>query len=309
MKKLLFFLMVITSTVFAQTANLPSVTIGTQIWQSVNLDVTTYSDGTPIPQVTDPNAWMNLTTGAWCYFNNDSSNGATYGKLYNWYAVAGIYDVNSLNNTALRKSLAPQGWNIPTDSDWTTLSDYLGGLNVAGDKLKEVGNTHWLIANTFASNNSGFTALPGGLRDSVDGSFSDLGNLGYWWTATEYNFPSGWYRRLEASDGNINRLSYNKALGSSVRCLKNQTFNINENELSFQIKLFPCPTKNQLNLEIDKSIQMQTIEIYTIQGQILKTILNAEKVSSIDVFNLNKGTYFIKITTDKGSLFSKFLKD
>ena len=79
--------------------------------------------------------------------------------------------------------------------------------------------------------------------------------------------------------------------------------------MSFQIKLFPCPTKNQLNLEIDKSIQMQTIEIYTIQGQILKTILNAEKVSSIDVFNLNKGTYFIKITTDKGSLFSKFLKD
>ena len=308
MKKLLFFLILITSSVIAQTANLPSVTIGTQIWENANLDVTTYSDGTPIPQVTDPTAWSNLTTGAWCYYNNDSANEATYGKLYNWYAVAGIYDANSLNNIALRKSLAPQGWNIPTDSDWTTLSDYLGGMNVAGTQLKESGTSHWLN-NYSANNSSGFTALPGGYRESVDGTFSDLGNLGYWWSATEYNYNLGWYRRLEAFDGNINRVNYNKALGSSVRCLKNQTFSTNENELSFQIKLYPCPAKNQLNIEIDNSIGIQTIDIYTIQGQKVNTIPNAGKVSLIDVFNLTKGTYFIKITTDKGSVYKKFLKE
>lgn len=100
------------------------ITIGTQIWSNTNLDVTTYRDGTPIPQVTDPTAWVNLTTGAWCYYNNDPANGAIYGKLYNWYAVAGIHDAASLNDPSLRKQLAPQGWHIPTDAEWTTLTDF-----------------------------------------------------------------------------------------------------------------------------------------------------------------------------------------
>ena len=85
------------------------VTIGTQIWQSTNLDVTTYRDGTPIPQVTDPTQWANLTTGAWCYYNNDPANGTIYGKLYNWYAVAGIHDTDP---STPNKILAPQGWHV-----------------------------------------------------------------------------------------------------------------------------------------------------------------------------------------------------
>ena len=307
MKKLILLLLFITPKIVAQIANLPNVTIGTQIWQSSNLDVTTYSDGTLIPEVTDPTAWSNLTTGAWCYYNNDSSNNATYGKLYNWYAVAGIYDTNSFNDVSLRKSLAPQGWYIPSDSDWTTLSDYLGGLTVAGTQLKEAGTAHWLY-NASANNSSGFTALPGGLRESTDGSFSDLGDLGYWWSATEYNFNLGWYRRLEATSS-MYRVYYNKALGSSVRCLKNQSFSTIENELSSKIRLYPCPTNNVLNVESDNSIGIQAIEIYNIQGQTVAFVQNAQNSYILDVSNLSKGAYFIKITTNKGTIYKKLLKD
>ena len=104
------------------------VTIGTQVWTAKNLDVNAYTDGTPIPQVTDATDWKNLTTGAWCYYENSTANGTYYGKLYNWYAVAGIHDNNA--NTP-NKGLAPKGWHVPTDVEWTTLTDFLGGNSEA----------------------------------------------------------------------------------------------------------------------------------------------------------------------------------
>jgi hypothetical protein len=125
--------MQITALQNAIVAPLPNVTIGTQIWSSTNLDLTTYRDGTPIPQVTDPTQWTNLTTGAWCYYNNDPANGAIYGKLYNWYAVVGIHD-NDPNTP--NKILAPTGWHVPTDTEWTTLTTFLGGESIAGGKIQ-----------------------------------------------------------------------------------------------------------------------------------------------------------------------------
>ena len=161
--------------------NTLQVTICTQVWATKNLDVTTYSDGTVIPQVTDPSAWANLTTGAWCYSNNDPANGAVYGKLYNWYAVAGIYDAASLADPTLRKKLAPNGWHVPTDAEWTTLTTCLGGASVAGGKMKETGTAHWQSPNTAATNSSGFTGLPGGIC-SNDGTFNLSGSNGIWWS-------------------------------------------------------------------------------------------------------------------------------
>ena len=145
------------------------VTIGTQTWMQKNLNVSKYSDGTLIPQVTDGTQWANLTTGAWCYYNNTTANGATYGKLYNWFAVVGIYDAASANNPALRKKLAPTGWHVPTDAKWTQLTDCLGGESVAGGKMKSTGTIQagtglWDDPNTAATNESGFTGLPGGIR-------------------------------------------------------------------------------------------------------------------------------------------------
>ena len=201
----------------APAAALPSVTIGTQVWTNKNLDVTTYRDGTPIPQVTDPTAWANLTTGAWCYYNNDPANGAIYGKLYNWYAVAGIHD-NDPNTP--NKILAPLGWHVPTDGEWTTLTTFLGGLDVAGQQMKEIGNLHWVNSNTIGTNFSGFTGLPGGLRAGQDGTFFAFGSHGHWWSSSAYDAANAWYRVLSYNYAYGIRGSDRKGHGMSMRLVK-----------------------------------------------------------------------------------------
>ena len=199
-------------------ASLPNVTIGTQVWTNKNLDVTTYRDGTPIPEVTDPAAWAALTTGAWCYYNNDSANGAIYGKLYNWYAVAGIYDAASLTNASLRKQFAPIGWHVPRDTEWTTLTDYLGGLYEAGNKMKEIGTLNWLRSSG-ATNSSGFTGLPGGYHN-FDGLFSSIGDYGHWWGSTDDTSIYAWDLSLNSDAADAGRNYANKLYGFSVRCVK-----------------------------------------------------------------------------------------
>ena len=193
-------------------AVLPTIVIGTQQWMEKNLDVMTYRDGTVIPQVTSDAAWAALTTGAWCWYNNDPLNGAIYGKLYNWYAV----------NDA--RGLAPQGWHIPTDAEWTTLDNLLGGYLVAGGKMKTTGTTIWTTPNTSATNESGFAGLPGGYRRN-NGSFYEVGSFGYWWSATEddsTNVWYAWYRYLYYNDGYLIRSNFKKGklYGFSVRCLR-----------------------------------------------------------------------------------------
>jgi uncharacterized protein (TIGR02145 family) len=194
-----------------------TVTIGSQIWSKFNLDVTTYSDGTPIPQVSNSVEWSNLTTGAWCYYNNDTANGVVYGKLYNWYAVAGIHDNDP---TTPNKTLAPSGWRIPSNNDWTELTNFLGAREVAGSKMKATGTTLWNATN-IATNESGFTALPGGDR-RIDGSFqSTIGNWTAWWSTTEYGSDSSLVRGLgilHYSPFSFISLSYKK-MGLSVRCV------------------------------------------------------------------------------------------
>jgi uncharacterized protein (TIGR02145 family) len=203
---------------FEKTGTFPSVAIGTQIWSTTNLDVTTYRDGTPIPQVTDPTAWSNLTTGAWCYYNNNSVNGTTYGKLYNWYAVAGIHD-NDPNTP--NKVLAPSGWHIPTDSEWTTLTTFLGGMSIAGGKMKSTGTTNWLSPNLGATNVSGFSGLPGGAMTS-NGVFSSLQNDGNWWSISELNMNAATQCYLNYNIVNvILNNNHPKTYGLSVRCIKN----------------------------------------------------------------------------------------
>jgi len=188
---------------------LTSVQIGNQIWTQKNLDVTTYRNGDVIPQVQDASTWSNLTTGAWCYYQNNTANGTIYGKLYNWYAV---------NDP---RGLAPNGYHIPSDAEWTTLTNNLAATYIyqIGGTLKETGTSHWLSPNAYASNLSGFTGLPGSYR-FVNGNFNSIGANGYWWSSSEYDSVDAWALNLSANNGNVNRSSYFKQDGFSVRCIK-----------------------------------------------------------------------------------------
>ena len=183
------------------------ITIGTQTWTTKNLDVTTYRNGDAIPQVQD-STWITLTSGAWCYYENNTANGTTYGKLYNWYAV---------NDS---RGLAPNGYHIPTVEEWSTLITYLGGQLTAGSKMKEVGTSHWLSPNTGATNSSGFTGLPGGYRYDLDGYFYEIGDIGGWWSSSEFNTLYALSRSLSSNSAIVNFYYTDKKFGYSVRCLK-----------------------------------------------------------------------------------------
>jgi uncharacterized protein (TIGR02145 family) len=179
------------------------VTIGTQVWMAENLKTTKYNDGMPIPNTTDSTAW-------YCDYNNSPDNATTYGRLYNWYTVAPAFNGG--------KNICPTGWHVPTDSEWTTLTTYLGGDTVAGGKLKEYGTTHWATPNTGATNESGFTALPGGHHF---GEYLDIGSWGYWWSSTPVPPGAGWIRMMSFSFDDVWRgLSRSRNSGMSVRCVK-----------------------------------------------------------------------------------------
>ena len=218
------------------------VAIGSQVWMSTNLNVSTYRNGDVIPQVQDQVTWDKLdklTTGAWCYYENNAANGTKYGKLYNWYAV----------NDA--RGLAPAGWHIPTDGEWTVLSTYLGGEDVAGKKMKSTsGWESWtediICSNcktwnaeyrgkkecnvcqdtrvngkkTYSGNginSSGFTGLP---YCNNDGYFTRVGIYGFWWSASESYESNAWYRRLDYHNSYLYRSYYPKNSGFSVRCVR-----------------------------------------------------------------------------------------
>jgi uncharacterized protein (TIGR02145 family) len=185
-----------------------SIVLGNgQEWIAENLRTTSYANGDPIPNVTDANQWQNLTTGAWAHYNNDSQYENPYGKLYNWYTV------NDPRN------VCPTGWHVPSDAEWTVLSDYLGGESVAGGKMKSTGTQYWQSPNTDATNESGFSGLPGGYRDD-DGTFYVIGYYGDWWSSTEDATGDAWDRYLNYDFGDVYRGSSLKTIGLSVRCLR-----------------------------------------------------------------------------------------
>ena len=179
----------------------PTAVIGTQQWMSKNLEVVTYRNGDIIPQVTDRAAWGNLRTGAWCYYDNDPANGAIYGKLYNWYAVTDP------------RGLAPQGWHISTGAEWTTLKTLLGGDAAANNKMMTTG-APWNPINVNATNQSGFSGLPGGVRDSDGSRDYRIGGFGYWWTADDG------YRSISSIEGFYSTSSIYPGYGFSVRCVR-----------------------------------------------------------------------------------------
>lgn len=189
-----------------------TVTIGNQVWMRRNLDLDHYRNGDSIPQVKDSLVWASITTGAWCYNYNDPKNGKVYGKLYNWFAV---------NDP---RGLAPAGWHIPSKAEWAILTDYLGGELVAGSKLKERGTFEggdglWHSPNTGATNENGFSALPGSFRYFY-GLFYPFGENACWWASTEVDSLRAWLVFVDYYEiYMLNEFNY-KTTGFSVRCVK-----------------------------------------------------------------------------------------
>jgi uncharacterized protein (TIGR02145 family) len=194
-----------------------TVTIGTQVWMAENLKTTKYNDGTAIPNITGNGTWTAATTGAYSDYSNTPANSTIYGRLYNWYAV----DNNAATKMASNggKNVCPTSWHVSTDIEWTILTTYLGDESVAGGKLKETGTTYWITPNTGATNEKGFTALPGGYRDP-GGTYYDMGTNGYWWSSTEFSTTTAWSRTIYYNTTNVLRNDYDKRYGFSVRCVR-----------------------------------------------------------------------------------------
>ncbi len=187
-----------------------TVTIGNQVWLVENFKSAKYNDGTSIPLVTGNTEWINLSTPGYCWYDNDIANKEPYGALYNWYA-------------GQTGKLCPTGWHVPSDKEWTALTDFLGGEGIAGGILKEAGTSHWDTPNTGATDESGFTALPGGFR----GAQGTCYYIGYWcqyWTSTSPFESVAYYRQMAADSEGVDNGKGNaiqRLCGLSVRCLMN----------------------------------------------------------------------------------------
>ena len=183
-----------------------TIRLGNQEWMIENLKVTRYKDGTVIDQITNQLTWSGLTTGAWCWYDNDHTYDSLYGKLYNWYAV----------NSGM---LCPTGWHIPSEGEWIFLGEYLGGQALAGVKIKEIGVSNWKSPNTGATNESGFTGVPGGRRSS-GGPFNLISDYAFWWSRTVESTSNAIYAYIIFIDTALYRSDIDKTYGLSVRCLK-----------------------------------------------------------------------------------------
>lgn len=187
-----------------------TITIGTQTWMAENLKTTKYANGDSINHITEPGLWETTTEGAWTYYKNNSELNTDYGKLYNWLAVEDT------------RNICPSGWHIPNDPEWEDLLIYLGGYEIAGAKMKETGLNHFSYSNEGSTNESGFTALPGGMKDYGSWSF-DLGLSGFWWSSTNandyYDLEAYYYYISRDVDAVMDGIG-DKNNGASCRCIK-----------------------------------------------------------------------------------------
>ena len=270
------------------------ITYGTQDWAIENAEIVTYRYGTSIPQVTDDTEWAWLTKGAWCYYDNDP----TKGKLYNWYAVMGIHDNDE--NTP-NKEFAPDGWHVPTDAEWTTLEEYLiaNGYNydgsTSGNKIAKsmASTTGWNSAtNTGApgddqslNNSSGFNAFPEGTR-VASGSFGIEGYNAIFWSSTESNANSAWYRYMFGLEGYLARLNDYKLMGLSVRFVRDAS-TASINDYSNAITIYPNPNSSTIEVKQEFSVA----KVYSFTGQeLLKS-----KSKTIDISELPSGVYLLRL--------------
>ncbi|MCX6155988.1 MAG: T9SS type A sorting domain-containing protein [Candidatus Kapabacteria bacterium] len=269
-----------------------TIRIGRQVWMTKNLNFNHYRNGDSIPEVRDSATWVNLTTGAWCYYNNSDSIGKIYGKLYNWYAV---------NDP---RGLAPKGWYVPWNTAWLGLVAYYGG---SGGKLKLkgtfCGGGHWYPPNSGATNESEFSALPAG-RSSDHGYSSVINYLGFWWSSSEYDIISAFALTMIYKDASAIRFIQNKVNGFSVRCLKwTYPSLVSDNQITFSqtaiTYISPNPADDKVTIAYFLTVSERgSLRLYNIEGELIKMInLNNQNsgMNSIELDTKDKcaGEYFL----------------
>lgn len=273
-----------------------TVMIGTQAWLKENLKVTHYNNGDPIPNVTANTAWAALLTGARCYYNNDSvAYDSVYGPLYNWYAV------NDANN------LCPSGWHVSTNAEWQTAETYLGGSYIAGGKMKEAATLHWLSPNTGATNSTGFTGLPGGMRDPAN-NFQYIRENGLWWTPTAYNSSMAWSTYMWYLFAGVDHNPGTKKYGFSVRCVKDVSTGMGDINSPGNFKLYPNPSTDLVTIECTEN-QNVVVLVYNLFGElVMQKSLTAGK-NEVDIRSLPKGAYILKSNSERGTMQLKMIKE
>lgn len=262
----------------------PVVQIGNQCWMANNLATARYANGDSIPHV--PYAWYAQTNGAWCAYDNLEANDTLYGKLYNWFTVADT------------RSLCPTGWHMPTDADWYPVINTYGGASTAGGALKAV-SPLWLPPNADATNSSGFTGLPGGVRSDM-GSFINVGTDGFFWSATDQQSTSAWSWHLHHDWGGVDHGGVLKQAGLSCRCVYDQLVGIEEDRVLPLLAAFPNPTTGMVQVDLQGAIA--NYEVFDAFGRSatrgrLQTGLNA-----IDLTACAPGVYHLQVEGAAGSV-------
>jgi len=274
-----------------------TVTIGTQTWMAENLKTTHYNDGTPILLVTNDTVWRNTMyrkLPAYCWYNNNESvYKKIYGALYNFFAVD-------------TKRLCPTGWHVPSDADWKIMVSNLGDSNTGG-KLKEADTIHWDAPNNGATNETGFTALPGGSRNK-DGNFNDINYKGIWWTSDGgigKPGPVGISYILTNIFDYVSYSLYGARFGLSVRCVCNQITSGINNEYSEKVVIYPNPANDKLYFK-NNNYNNTLIMIFDLQGK--QVFIKQIDSESIDISNLSKGIYVVKLVCPESIMITKFIK-
>jgi uncharacterized protein (TIGR02145 family) len=274
-----------------------TITIGSQIWMQTNLKSLHYSDGTVISEV-------------WSYKNSDSLAGI-YGRIYSWKAAMRGAASSDLIPSGIQ-GVCPSGWHLPSSSEWSILSNRYGGEFQAGAKLKEAGSAHWDSPNTGATNESGFTALPGGFHYQPEGGFGVMGATGGWWTS--YN-SGGYVYSIYMSNENTYAIQFGSYMGPgysyndmSVRCLKDGgSTGINQIDNNKIFDVYPNPTNRYLVIRIENSTKAD-LSVYGLEGKlILHRQLNQQE-TTLDIGDLPAGIYIVSLKCLKGKMIKRIIK-
>jgi uncharacterized protein (TIGR02145 family) len=279
-----------------------TVVIGTQVWMQENLIVTHYRNGDSIPNVAVNAEWDTLQSGAYCNYNDNIDLRDTYGSLYNWYAI---------NDS---RKLAPSGWHIPSETEWTALFDYLGGEDEAGNKMREEDNAHWSgycggLYNDRATNESGFTALPGGFR--ITGETDEyMGDFGGFWGATE-QVNEAYYFYLSTCNDYPETGYINKEMGLSVRCIAD-TVASKPNGIaiphSSELTIFPNPAHDILYIRSASDLNFR-IAVFNTMGECVLHREIFEGEAGVNIHFLSEGIYFIELCGSNDVKVGSFVKD